>query len=108
MLVDHTTSLGFDCDAPFSLYIQLIQNLLVSTRFNGPRELQQSIAESTFAMVNMCHNTEVSETFNWDGLNAALNLGDWLRNLSVSSYRCGEAPALLEELRSIVASDSAR
>ena len=55
-------------------------------------------------MVNMCHYAEVPEAFDWDGLDAALKLGDRFGSLSASPHRGGEWTDLFEELGCILTS----
>jgi hypothetical protein len=74
MIVKHSTCLRLNCDASFALHIQLIQNLLVATRFNSPCYLLQTIRERRFAMVNMSYDTEVPEALNGYRCDAALEV----------------------------------
>ena len=78
MIVDHGTCLRFDRDPPFSLDVELVKDLFVTARFDGASELEQPIAESAFAMINMGDNAEIAET-------RERNLGDaffeWSRRL---------------------------
>lgn len=108
MVVNHTASLRLDSDPPLPLHVQLVQDLFVAPRCNGPRELQQSIAERALPMINMCHYAEIAESFNWDCLYSAFKFRDGLRSLSASCNRGGEGARLREQSRSILASDGAR
>src|SRR3954463_10437264 len=102
MAVYHTTSLRLDSNTSLPFHIQLIQNLLITTRRNCPRQLQQSITERTLSMINMCHYTEIPKTFYRNCLDAALKVRDDFRSLSASRHRCGEMTSWFEGLRCIM------
>ena len=53
MIVYHTTSLGLDSNTTFSLDIEFVKDLLVSSWGNGARKLEQPVAECTFAMIDV-------------------------------------------------------
>lgn len=81
VVVYHRACLCFDCDASFSFHIQLVQDLLLSSRLDGAREFKESVAESALAMIYMSNNAEVSEAVDGD-------LGDSFFEWSLDSGCC--------------------
>lgn len=67
VVVYHTAGLGLDGDTTLALDIQLIQDLLVTAGLNGAGELEQSVAESALAMIDVSDDAEVAESLNRDG-----------------------------------------
>ena len=63
MIVDHSTRLRLDRDSTFSFNIQPVQKLLVLSRLNSARELKEPVAERTLAMIDVCNDAEVPESF---------------------------------------------
>ena len=98
-IVQHTTRLCLDCDAPLPLHIQLIQYLLIASWLNGARELKEPITEGTLAMIDMSHDTEVPKSLDRYSGDAALKLQNRVRSLSASCYCCGECAGAGEQFR---------
>lgn len=61
VVVDHGARLRLYRDAAFSLHIEFIQDLLVTTSLDCTCKLQQPVAERALAMVDMRDNAEVAE-----------------------------------------------
>jgi hypothetical protein len=59
-------------------------------------------------MINMCHYTEIPESFDWYVFYTPLKLRDCPGSLSASCHRGGKGPGLGEEPGSILGSDRAR
>jgi hypothetical protein len=57
---------------PFN--VQLVQDLLVSPFLNGARELEETVTERAFAMIDMSNDAEIAEALNWDGSNSTRKL----------------------------------
>lgn len=70
VIIQHGTSLCLDCDSSFSFHVQFVQNLLVSTLFNRPSKLQQSVRKCRFAMINMRYDAKVAKPFEGDCCNS--------------------------------------
>jgi hypothetical protein len=68
--------------------MQFVEDLLVASGFDGARELQQAIAESTLAMVDMGNDAKIAEAVYWDGLNAPFEV----RLGSKVASTCAERP----------------
>lgn len=66
VVVQHATCLRLDRDPSFSLHVQFVQNLLVTSRLDRASELQQPVTERTLAMINMSYDTEVAESLDGD------------------------------------------
>jgi hypothetical protein len=51
-------------NAPFALKVHTVKHLLllIACRY-GIGKLQQSVSQSTFTMVNVCYDTEVTDIF---------------------------------------------
>src|ERR1700760_1966380 len=75
MIPDHTTGLSFHSDTALSFNVQLVQNLFVFSWFNCSSKLEQTIAESTLSMIDMCHNTKVPKSFYWDSSDSSFKRG---------------------------------
>lgn len=62
MLVEHSCGLGFDGDASFSLYLQLVEVLrLAMALLDGAGELQQPVGERRLAVVDVRDDGEVPD-----------------------------------------------
>jgi hypothetical protein len=85
VIVYHGACLRLDCDASLALHVQLVQNLLVSSRLDGARELQEAVGKRRLAMVHMCYDAEVAVSF--DGY-----LGDALLEFGLRSEGLRIAP----------------
>lgn len=70
------------------------KNLLVGIASrDGPRALQESVAQRTLAMVDMRNDAEVAVSLDRDRSNAGLELGGRrFRREGASAYRGGEDP----------------
>lgn len=75
VIVQHTTGLRLHRDTSFTFHIQLIEDLLVPARQDGPGELEQPVTEGGLAMINVSDNAEVAEPFDGDGGDASFELG---------------------------------
>ena len=67
VIVQHGTCLGLDGNASFSLDIELVQNLSISTFFNDTSEFEQAVAQGTLSMVDVSDDAEVAEAVYGDG-----------------------------------------
>lgn len=65
IFVQHTASLRLHRNAALALNVELVQELLLPSRLDGARELEQPVAEGALAMVDMGDNAEVSEAVQW-------------------------------------------
>lgn len=74
VIIYHGTCLRLDSNPSFPFHVQLVQELLLSTRFDSPRELQESVAQRALTMVHMRHNTEVPVILDWNLLDPSLEL----------------------------------
>lgn len=62
MLVEHSCSLGFDGDASFSLYLQLVEVLrLAMALLDGAGELQKPVGERRLSVVDVRDDGEVPD-----------------------------------------------
>lgn len=61
MLVEHSRGLGFDGDAPFFLYLQLVEVLSPVALLDGAGELQQPVGERGLAVVDVRDDGEVPD-----------------------------------------------
>ena len=61
ILVQHATSLCLDGDATLALHVELVQKLLLASRFDCAGELEEPVAEGALAMVDMGDNAKISE-----------------------------------------------
>ena len=61
MLVEHSRGLGFDGDAPFFLYLQLVEVLSPMALLDGAGELQQPVGERGLAVVDVRDDGEVPD-----------------------------------------------
>jgi hypothetical protein len=75
VIVQHAACLRLHCDAALSLNIQFVQDLFIPTLLDCARELQKTVTERTFAMVDMSNNAKVPKAFNWDGGDSLLEVG---------------------------------
>src|SRR5690606_2106479 len=79
VVVEHGTSLCLYSNASFPLNIQFVENLLIPTRCNCARQLEQPVRQCAFAMVDVSNDAEVSESLKRDRSNSFLegflNLG---------------------------------
>lgn len=91
VVVYHGASLGLDRDASFPLDIEPVQNLLLPSRLNSTRELQQAVGERTLAMVYVSNNTEVAITIEGDIGDALLEVGLRSEGLCISTGEVREA-----------------
>jgi hypothetical protein len=64
VIVVHLDGVALDGDTPFTLQIHIIKGLILHIPFrNSFGELQQTVGEGTFAVVNMGNNAEVPYIF---------------------------------------------
>lgn len=61
VVVQHAAGLCLHRNAALALHIKLIQELLLASRLNCARELEEPVTEGALAMVDMGDNTEISE-----------------------------------------------
>ncbi|KAH0373698.1 hypothetical protein KCU65_g250, partial [Aureobasidium melanogenum] len=78
----HGTRLGLDSDTSFSLDIEPVQTLGISTFFNDTSNLQQTVTQGAFSMVDVSDNTEVAKALYRDGGDSFLEVGLHLSGLS--------------------------
>ncbi len=82
--------------------------MLVASWFDCARELEETVAEGRFSMINVRYYTEVSETFNWNSLNTTLEVGDWFCMACYLACESSSRRDGFEELGGIVAAEGAR
>lgn len=105
MIVNHGASLCLDSDAALALDFEGVENLLIRRgRRNGARDLEESIAEGGFAMVNVCDDAKVSKARDWYIGYTALEIGHaCFRGARISSGNIGKYEALCSRLERLVA-----
>lgn len=108
VIVYHTAGLRLHGNPPLPLNVQFIQDLLIASRLNRASEFEQPVTERTLPMINMCHYTEIPESFDWYVFYTPLKLRDCPGSLSASCHRGGKGSGLGEEPGSILGSDRAR
>ena len=59
MVIYHAACLRLDRDTALSLYIELVQELLLASRFDCACELEEPVAEGALAMIDMGDNAEI-------------------------------------------------
>lgn len=72
---NHATCLCLHRDASFPFHVQLVEDLLVLSGLDGSRNLEESVTERAFAMIDMGDDAEVPESFNWYRRDALLEFG---------------------------------
>jgi len=107
MIVQHGTCLGLDGNASFSLDIELVQNLSISTFFNDTSEFEQAVAQGTLSMVDVSDDAEVAEAVYGDGGDTFLEFGLHLSDLGQSRGSRVEEAGMIDEGRIDVARSEA-
>lgn len=79
VVVHHSTGLCLDGDAPLALHVESVEKLLVPAFLDRACDLEQTVAESAFAMIDVSHNTEIAESVDRYCSNALFKFGDDLR-----------------------------
>lgn len=59
----HAACLCLDRNTALPLHIQLVEELLLASRFDCACELEEPVAEGTLAMIDMGDDAEVPEAF---------------------------------------------
>jgi hypothetical protein len=75
VVVEHSTCLSLDSDASFSLDVEPVQTLSISTFFNDTSDFQKAVAQGALSMIDVGDNAEVAEALYGDGGDASLELG---------------------------------
>lgn len=77
VVVDHGAGLGFDGDAALALDLERVEDLLVGRgRGDGAGDLEQSVGERGFAMVDVGDDAEVAKPRDGDGGYATFEVAD--------------------------------
>lgn len=74
VVVQHSTRLSLDGDASFSLDIELVQDLSISTLFDDSGQLEQAIAQGALSVIDVGDNAEVAKAVYGNGGDALLQL----------------------------------
>lgn len=81
MVVEHGTCLSLDSDTSFSLDVEPVQTLGISTFFNDTSNLEQAVTQGTLPMVDVGDDAEIAEALYRDGGDTFLEVGLHLSGL---------------------------
>jgi hypothetical protein len=91
VVVYHGACLRLDGNAPLSLHVQAVEDLLLAAGLDGARELQQAVRQGALAMVDVGYNAEVAVSLDRDVGDAFLQVSLRTESLRIATGGVWEA-----------------